>query len=399
MIMANRIQAPFEGPSARGTSELFERRWKTVWSAMERRGIGAIAVYGRGSVGCFGALQFLTGHFAGPKGAYGVMRVGRPPVLVAASPLEEMQLLAADKAPGVTVAKARGESSADAAGRLLAEGGDEALGLVSPPGGLLSNDLSRLRRAVGSRELVDATPLVDRARATKSREDVLSLMEAVEGADAAIGAFANRFEVGISEREAAAAIDAELSRWGALTRLVFVSAGTFYGRPPGARPLRAGEPISVLVEFAAPTGHWVEVGVIAAAGDLPPDSQEVAEACIRALREGGRSLNPGTSCGDVADAMEGPLRAAGGEPVSGLGHGTGIDEEQPMIVPESPEKIGSGSAFALHPSCRKADRESGSPVSAIVADTMLVGDSYSSAIGIEGARPLSSLPFEILEVS
>lgn len=387
MTLVSEMRAPGDEAGVESSGP-FERRWRAVWEAMERRGIEAIAVYGRGCVGSFGALQFLTGFYPGPKGAFGVIEAGRPPVLVAATTIEEMQMRAAVRAPGVIVRRVPRETSSAAAGALLEAAGDGALGFAAPPGGPVSSDLYRLRGAVGIRELVDATELIDGARTVKGPEDVDALVEAAAGADAAIELFADRFEIGMSEREAAAAIDAELSRRGALTRLVFVSGGEFDGRPPRPRELRAGEPISVLVEFAAPSGHWVEVGVIACAGELAPEHRAVAEACIDGLDRGVRGLVPGAACADLAAAMEAPVLAAGGRLISGLGHGTGIDEEPPVIAPGSDASVREGMAFALHPSARVEARD-GRPATAMtVANTVLVGD----------GRPLSSLPAEILEV-
>lgn len=391
------------GDSATG---LPARRWRRLWEAMERQGVGALAVYGRGSLGSYGPLHFLTGCFAAPKGGFGLIEPGRPPVLVAGSEIEAGLLEAGARAAGVEVRRGPHPSAAASAGALLAAAaGDGAAGLASPSGGVPAGDLALLRVAADGTEIRDLSAAFDEVRTALDPEDVRLLEDAAAGAEAAIVRFADSFAVGISEREAAAEIDAELSRRGALTRMTFVAGGSFQGRPPSDRPLRAGEPITVLVEQAAPSGHWVEIGVVAAAGGLDAEAQRVADACVAALRAGADGLRPGTSCGQVAAAMEATLRERGGRPISNLGHGTGVDEAEPFLAAHSTAPVRATTAFALHPSYMALS--GADELTATVANTFVVAGDPSTegepgaALAPSGAaaRPLSTLPFELLELA
>lgn len=392
-------------PSATGAT-LHERRWQRLWEAMERQGVAALGVYGRGSLGSYGPLHFLTGCFAAPKGGFGLVEPGRPPVLVAGSEIEAGLLGAGARAAGVEVRRGPHPSAAASTGALLAAAaGDRPVGLTSPPGGVPAGDLALLRGAAEGTEVRDLSAAFEEVRTDLDPEDVRLLEDAAAGAEAAIARFAASFAVGISEREAAAEIDAELSRRGALTRIVFVAGGSFQGRPPSERPLRAGEPITVLVEQAAPSGHWVEIGVIAAAGSLDAEAQRVADACVAALRAGATGLRPGAPCGQVAAAMEGALRERGGRPISNLGHGTGVDEATPPIAAHSTAPVRAGTAFALHPSYTALS--GADEPTATVANTFVVAGDPSTegepgaALAPSGAaaRPLSALPFELLELA
>lgn len=376
------------GPA--GDAGLYEQRWQTLWQEMEREGVTALAVYGRGSLGSYGALQYLSGCFAGPKGTFGLITVGCRPVLVAGSEIEAELLRAGARAPGVEVICGTLPGAAASTGSLLA-GASGACGLAAPPGGLPAGELELLFGAAAGNEPRDLSHLLETARAAIGPEDAHLLAAAAIGAEAAIERFAAGFEVGMSEREAAAEIDAELSRRGALTRMVFVSAGSFRGRLPSDRELLRGEPITVLVEQAAPSGHWAEIGVIAVAGALDPGAAAVADACIEALRIGGDGLVPGAPTTSVAAAMEAALHERGGRPISGLGHGTGVDEKGPVIAAGAAGTVDAGTAFALHPSYAALAGADGP--TATVANTFLIGAEAAAP------RPLSALPYRLLELA
>lgn len=118
-----------------GAATLHERRRHRLWEAMERQGVAALAVYGRGSLGSYGPLHFLTGCFAAPKGGFGLIELGRPPVLVAGSEIEAGLLEAGARAAGVEVRRGPHPSAAASTGALLAAAaGDGAVGLASPSG-------------------------------------------------------------------------------------------------------------------------------------------------------------------------------------------------------------------------------------------------------------------------
>ncbi|HTT95270.1 MAG TPA: M24 family metallopeptidase [Solirubrobacterales bacterium] len=366
-----------------------ERRWRKLWQVMEAAEVGALVVYGRGSLGAYGLLHSLTGHFPAPKGGFSLVEVGRPPVLLAGSEVELGLIGESSRAAGVDVRLGGPGPLAAAAGIALAEAaGGRRLALAAPVGGIPAGDLDLLRRQAGGADLLDLSAEAERIRAELEPEDEAALAAAAAGADAAIEQFAASFAVGMSEREAVAAIDAELGRRGALTRLVFVSGGRFRGRPPGDRALRAGEPITVLVEFTSPTGHWIEIGTVGVAGELDPAARQALDACVETLRMAERGLRPGARCGALAGAMLDSLRERGGRQISGLGHGTGVDEGGPVLVPEADAEVRAGTAFSVHPSY--APLAGGEGPSVTVANTFLVE--------AEAARPLSSFPYRTLEL-
>jgi hypothetical protein len=143
--------------------------------------------------------------------------------------------------------------------------------------------------------------------------------------------------------------------------------------------------VTVFVEAASAAGYWVEIGALFAFGDVDPRARALGECCIGALRSSAEILAGGTTGGEIAERMRESV-APLGVPTIGFGHGVGIDEDEPHIVPSGEAVLGDPATVALHPSVMATD----TPGSVAVANTYQVGR--------DGAVPLSVWPHEIREV-
>jgi hypothetical protein len=100
----------------------------------------------------------------------------------------------------------------------------------------------------------------------------------------------------------AAGVEAVARGEGAELTLVYVSSGEFVARLPLARQLATTDVVTVFVEIAGPSGHWVELGAIVAMPQAS-DAESIAGPCTAALRSGANALRPGVEAGCVAHAM------------------------------------------------------------------------------------------------
>lgn len=359
--------------------DMLAGRWKTLRALLESEGIGTLIVYGMGVLGQYGMFQYLTGTFPDPKGTYAVFGSGRPPVILAGSPIERLRWEEyGDSSLEVAFPD---DDSWDARLRLVAD-------LVSarregmPPAvaagggrGLPWADSQQLARLLGVPQFADASHLVNGAKRRKTEADLAGMRSAIEIAEDALDSFVAQARPGITERAAAVAIESELGRGGALTSLVHVSAGPYLSQGPTSRTIESGNLVKVFVEVANTDGYWVELGVVAACGVVPNEIRALAKSCIEVSENAQALLRPGSRCSDVARAVEGLVQRFG-NPAFGYGHGVGIDEEPPSLSADDDTVLESGMTMALHPSIM-ADR---SGLSVAVANTYLIEEQQTSSL-------------------
>ncbi|WP_270887139.1 M24 family metallopeptidase [Pedococcus sp. 5OH_020] len=355
------------------------QRWERLWTGMEQAALDVLLVHGTGALGQYGNLVYVLGSHLPTKGAYAVLRRGAPPVLVASSAVEGRALMRAFSWDVQVVAPVHSGRAQQLAQVAELCGGYGAAALAGPshvPHGdalilhmLLEHTLpvvdlvSEARRALAQwdQDLM-------RAEATTIEQTFQSLPALVRPKD--------------TERDLAAAIESQLVRRGSRVRIVHVSAGHFHGQPPSDSVLRAGAMVTIFIESAGATGHWVELGVIAHVGTPGPTQRHQTELLQAALRTFPHQLMPGR---DIAAIVTARTRVVSERDAAtiGLGHGTGVDEQPWQLGGEVVGSLRAGEAVAVHPSLEFSDG-----TAAAVANTFLVGPAP--------AEPLSQLPFTTL---
>jgi Xaa-Pro aminopeptidase len=352
---------------------------------MERCGLDTLVVYGRGAVGQYGFVHYLTGVFPSHKGTYAVLPYERAPTIVAATEAEaEVMRLGSEGALDVAFRDGSSDAYLGLVARLARQHvGRPRIGLAAGGGaGLPSHQRDTLAGLLDPEPLVPVDDLLYDLKAYVSESDVRGLQDAVSVADAGLNAFAGSARAGITEWEAASRIECELRAQGALSTLVHVASAPFYGQAPTQRRIDVGDLVTVLVELTSWDGYWVEVGACFGCGQVSDAGREVAAHCIRCLEECPSFINPHTPASLIATELENRIRNAGGRRVIGLGHGVGIDEGPPTIAQCVQDAIRDPSALAIHPSVAM------SGLAVAVANTFVVD--------AESTKPLSQHPYELL---
>ena len=364
-----------------------ERRLELTRKALEREGLEALLIFGRGVVGEYGVVMSLAGFFPGHKGIYVLVAREGPSVVIAAGE-GDRRWIAEAVGEGIEVIGPDGAglegylgTVADRAKAVSPEG---KLGLATGAGGIPAHHLRVLQDRLGY-EPADADLLLTEARVGLDETDEQGMAEAARAAEAGLEAFAQAARVGMSEWEATAIIDKELRARGARTTLVHLVAQRFFGQMGSSRRFAEGDLVTTMAELVSVDGYWVEIGGLFSFGEPSPEAASIAASCISFLDRGRELLKPGARASDVADGLIRSIRDAGGEPVVGLGHGVGLDEAPPILAPSDEGIVKAGTSFSLHPSIEIGDR------SVAVANTFLIGQ--------DGARALSDFPTQLRTIS
>lgn len=190
---------------------------------------------------------------------------------------------------------------------------------------------------------------------------------------------------GMREHEFAGRLDVFMRELGADDNFLIVSASqhNLSVHAPGDRILAEGD---ILLAEISPSfrGAFAQICRTAVIGDVSPHLAESYELLQEAYRRGLRRATPGATMGQVVEAANEPIAAAGFEEfcrppyMRTRGHGMGIGSPFPIsVAADSPIVLQEGMTFVLHPNQYLPP-----------TGYLLCGDHV--AIGPEGAEPLSA---------
>jgi Xaa-Pro dipeptidase len=294
-------------------AEEYEARVRAVRVAMEERGIGALLLASPEDLYYLLGLDHL-GYFAA---TLLVLPLAGPPLLVARAmerPTLELQtpgcrhlLYEDDEDPAQAgVAAVR---QAGAAG--------ERIGIDHSTMYLPAALWEGIREALPGVDWTDASGLVTAERMVKSERELAYVRRAAAVSDRALQAGLSAAAEGVTEREIAAVIYAELIGAGsespAVPPLVRSTPTLSLEHVTWSdRTLEPGD--ALFVELSASIGRYhAPLSRIAHVGEPPPGLQDVAAVALRGLEAVRGSLRPGARAGQVYDAWQAAVDA-------GLGH-------------------------------------------------------------------------------
>ena len=204
--------------------------------------------------------------------------------------------------------------------------------------------------------LVPASGEVERLRLVKDEEERKCLDAAQAIADEAFEAITALLAEGMTERQAALALDVELQRRDAdgLSFDTILAFGENAAEPhhrPTDRPLRRGD--LVKMDFGCVVkGYHSDMTRTVALGEPPASMKDVYEVVRRAQEAGVQAVRPGVS-GDEADrAARSVIEEAGlGEGFRhGLGHGVGLEiHEGPSLRRGGNDRLPEGTVVTVEP--------------------------------------------------
>lgn len=240
------------------------QRWDRAREALRREVLGPVIVYGSGTLGQYGLVNYLTGVFPDPKGTYVVFGTEAPPVIVARSPKDRIRWERYGRSL-VEIAYPTGPSrlaQLERVTQLIHAQEDSRPPAVASGGmrGLPRQDHQHLTRLLGTDNLPEVSALLGQVKRFKTPTDLEGMRSSVKMAEDSFDRFIDRAYSGMTELEAAAVIESSLRQGGARACLVEVSAGPYLSQAPTGRSIERGDLVTVFVTRFAPLREGAENG-------------------------------------------------------------------------------------------------------------------------------------------
>ncbi|MCY3575568.1 MAG: aminopeptidase P family protein [Chloroflexi bacterium] len=192
-------------------------------------------------------------------------------------------------------------------------------------------------------------------RARKAPQEIAKMQRAIDISEAALAATMAWARPGMTEREIADRLSAEMLARGAQgVAFLLVLTGEKSGLPHGNTGDRIwGEGEFLLIDFGALYEDYpADITRTFCAGEPTPEMRAMFEAVLGANRAARQFAKPGVSCEAVDRAAREVIEAAGlGEYfIHRLGHGLGLSvHELPNIVAGNQQAIEPGMVFTIEP--------------------------------------------------
>jgi Xaa-Pro dipeptidase len=279
-------------------------------------------------------------------------------------------------------------------------------GLVRAPEGVVpSGLLDRLRRALPDATFVDATGVLQQARATKSPEEVAFVRKAAGLAEAAVARMLELARPGVPERRVyAAMMETMIAGGGEIPTMILWGAGQ---EPPWPhrmltdRVLRDRDVINNEVE-ARWAGYIAQVVAPCSLGPIDPLGQQVYATSVDLFDDLRAFMRPGVRFLDVWQRYQDGVTGAGYEGGGALLHGRGLGDDWPLLSgARRPEDEASaleeGMVFILKPAVfPRGTRDVISRNGEIVELALRAGDTV--VVTANGAERLGQRPLELMEL-
>lgn len=360
--------------------------------AMAAAELDALVVAGRGSIGQYGFVEYLCGYTPLARYAYVVLSSKQDPVVI--MPTAADRYFAARESgfdvraagEGDIVSGADGLATTVATILCEADHAADTIGVVGLNSIVPVGAYQTWREGLNGASFVDATGLLAEIKAVKSPAELREIEAAMATADAGLTVVADRLRPGVTGWELRSEIERQIRLDGVRFSFIFVSACPFFIAPPTGEPFRKGDLVTAYVEITSATGYWVELARLYAIGDLHPEAEEVAQACLRGADRAEQALTVGGDVASVATVLNEEAGKIGARSGIWHGHGIGIDHDAPVITAQATEQFQRGAAIAIHPNLNSRSGRFG----ASVADTYV--------LSAEGTRNLSTLPRELKRI-
>ena len=268
-------------------------------------------------------------------------------------------------------------------------------GLVRAPEGIVPWTMfEKVKETLPNAEFVNATPLLLKARAVKSSEEISFVERAEEVAERAVDTLAEVARIGVRENIVyAAMINTMISHGAELPTMIYWSAGQ--GRSvshlvPTTRKLQAGDLLTNEIE-AKWGGYIAQVVAPAFVGPIPPHHQSTYATSKKMFDVLCPRMRPGTALGSLSKEYQTMAKDAGYGPATWLFHGRGLGDDLPIMpaaMVDSEETLEEGNVLILKPGLEALDGGDEGTVRA--GETVVVTK--------DGARRLGKRRMAVIEI-
>ena len=243
------------------------------------------------------------------------------------------------------------------------------------------SDLRALEGVIGASPR-ETTGVVEACRMHKDASEIALIDRACTISDEALQAILPRIHAGVTEREVARWLEAQIFALGAdeLSFETIVAAGPNSAKPhhePSPRPVEEGE--FLLIDFGAAVGGYHADETRTFVIGEPADWQREIHAVVARAQEAGRATARADADLRSVDAAARSVIAEAGYAEffdHGLGHGVGIEiHEAPFLGPRATGRLPAGSPVTIEPGIYLPGRGG-----VRIEDTILVAEGPSRSL-------------------
>jgi len=238
--------------------------------------------------------------------------------------------------------------------------------------------------------LVEIEDMVEDLRVVKAESEILAIRKALMLAESVFTGYVSELKPGVTERQAAWAIEKRIREAGAesVSFPVIVASGPNSALPhavPGDRPIREGEPI--LFDWGARLdGYCSDISRTVCIGKPDERFRLIFKTVYDAQQKAIRAIHPGIGTRHIDQIARSHIDAMGypGKFGHGLGHGTGLAiHEYPRLSPFYDKPLQPGMVCTVEPGIYLPDW------GGIRLENMIV-------VRRDGAEVLNTLPIRLL---
>jgi Xaa-Pro aminopeptidase len=349
-----------------------QRRWRAVRSSMHEQGIDALVVQNSsdwvgGYIRWFSNQPATNGY---PSSL--VFPIDGGMSLIEQGPFggirrsSDAQALATGIARRLTTPSYpsvgyTGGYDAELAAVELEQSGARCIGFVAPAAMYHSFGL-RLSELLKTKQVVDATDLVDRIKAIKSEEERELIRQVAAMQDEVMQRVRAFIRPGLREFEIAAYAQYVGQQLGS-EQGIFLCSSAPPGQPASFRPrsmqgrtVEPGDVYSLLIENNGAGGYYTELSRIFVLGRASPELRDAHAAVLDAQQYALSLLQPGAYCRDIFAQLNTYLRSRNLPEEQRLSvHGMGYDMvERPLIRADEAMTLEEHMAIVCHPSLQNA---------------------------------------------
>jgi Xaa-Pro dipeptidase len=212
-------------------------------------------------------------------------------------------------------------------------------------------------------DIADATPLLNRARAVKTSQELERMRLANEIAAGAMEHLRERLRPGMTESEAGALWNGWVHAHGTGYRaqvdlahgfsLVWSGSGIRTFTATGSRPVQEREPTLFEIWVCA-DGYWCDHTKNLCPGELDPRYAELEQGLLRVYETAIAHCRPGASLAELDVLIRDGIAELGypGQPTHPIAHGVGARAHEPPYAHRAAEgTIEEGMVLAIEPGC------------------------------------------------
>ncbi|MFC2046978.1 M24 family metallopeptidase [Chloroflexota bacterium] len=315
-----------------------DRRWKNIRTAMEKRGLECLIVWGSYCIfrDVSASLQYLTN--VGTEG-YVLFPLDSEPTLYAfeggLEPTWVQDWRSGHPKYSAALTARLKELHLESA-RIGVAGLSGYYGEMGFPHATYTS----LADSCPNAKLEDATDIVEDARMVKSEAEIRCMELACEIGEKVIQVVVDTAKAGAKDYEVRAAMMDTMFRNGGEPGsmilycqgkgpLLHAGQNQLYHEPPSSKVLELGDVI--LIEFdAIYLGYRAQYNQPFSMGEPSKEWQDIASAARKSFESGFKALKPGITTGELEEAFLGPIKEAGYIYANPAFHGLGLGLEMPM---------------------------------------------------------------------